>query len=161
MSLPQPDVSVELSVDDDLPGVVWDAAGITALVRSIVLRERPDDGPMSIALHFVSDAGIQQLNADHRALDRPTDVLSFPLIGGDFVMPPGEPIALGDVVISYPRAVAQADEYGHSTEREVAYLVAHGVLHILGYDHEDPADQQVMRQREEAALEPLGFTRTA
>jgi probable rRNA maturation factor len=176
MSLPQPDVSVEFSVDEDVPGVSWDEAGITALVRSIVLCERPSAGPMTLAVHFVSDETIQALNAEHRNLDRPTDVLSFPLISAPlqhsafedsvhgserFVIPPGEPTALGDVVLSYPRAVAQADEYGHSVEREVAYLVAHGVLHILGYDHEDSDDQQLMRQREEAALEPLGFTRTA
>jgi probable rRNA maturation factor len=63
------------------------------------------------------------------------------------------------VVVSYPRAVAQAEEYGHSVERELAYLVAHGVLHVLGYDHEVEAEQRVMRQKEEEALQPLGFTR--
>ena len=63
------------------------------------------------------------------------------------------------MVISYPRAVAQADEYGHSVEREVAYLVAHGVLHVLGYDHEEEAERERMRRKEEEALQPLGFTR--
>ena len=66
---------------------------------------------------------------------------------------------LGDVVVSFPRAMEQAREYGHSPERELAYLVAHGVLHVLGYDHEEDADQRRMREREEEALGPLGFTR--
>ena len=114
-----------------------------------------------VALHLVSDATIQALNAEHRAIDARTDVLSFPIHGSGFVTPPAEPVNLGDVVVSYPRAVEQAAEYGHSVEREIAYLVAHGVLHIIGYDHEIDADQAIMRQREEAALEPLGYTRPA
>ena len=89
-------------------------------------------------------------------------MLSFPLHdpnGMRFVLPPGEPVNLGDVVLSYPRAIAQAHDFGHSVERELGYLVAHGVLHVLGYDHEADADRRRMRQREEEALEPLGFTR--
>jgi probable rRNA maturation factor len=68
-------------------------------------------------------------------------------------------MSLGDVVVSHQHAVAQALEFGHSTDREVGYLVAHGVLHVLGYDHEEEADRGRMRQREEDALRPLGFIR--
>ena len=95
-------------------------------------------------------------------IDRPTDVLSFALADGtdEFALPPGVPRELGDVVVSYPRAVAQAEEYGHSVERELAYLVVHGVLHILGHDHELPAEQAAMRAREEAALALVGLART-
>ena len=110
-------------------------------------------------MHLVGDATIQQLNAEHRHIDSVTDVLSFPLAEPDFVLPDEEPVNLGDVVISYPRAVAQAHDYGHSVEREVAYLVAHGVLHVLGFDHEDESEREQMRQKEEEALRPLGFTR--
>ncbi len=112
-----------------------------------------------ISVHLVGDATIQQLNAEHRRLDSVTDVLSFPLFEPGFVLPEGEPVNLGDVVISYPRAAAQAEEYGHAVEREVAYLVAHGVLHILGYDHEQESERSRMREKEEEALQPLGFTR--
>ena len=77
----------------------------------------------------------------------------------DFVVPADQPANLGDVVVSYPRAVEQALEFGHSTDREIGYLVAHGVLHVLGYDHEAEADRRRMRQREEEALRPLGFIR--
>jgi probable rRNA maturation factor len=74
-------------------------------------------------------------------------------------MPPDQPVSLGDVVVSHPRAIEQAVEFGHSPDREIAYLVAHGVLHVLGYDHEVDADRARMRQREEEALRPLGFIR--
>jgi probable rRNA maturation factor len=115
-----------------------------------------------LTLTLVDDDEIHQLNRQHRDVDRPTDVLSFPLMDGtdSFALPPGVPRELGDVVVSYPRAVAQAEEYGHSVERELAYLVVHGVLHILGHDHEVPAERSVMRAREEAALAVVGLLRT-
>ena len=124
-------------------------------------------GPVVLTLTLVDDDEIRAINRQHRAIDRPTDVLSFSLVEGEqngadaFALPPGAPRELGDVVVSYPRAVAQAEEYGHSVERELAYLVVHGVLHILGHDHEDPAEQAVMRAREEAALALVGLVRSA
>ena len=154
MSPPRPEFSVEEGL-----AATWDEARISGLVDSIVQRELPS-ADYTISLHLVSDGTIQALNAEHRSKDSATDVLSFPLLdSGEFVLPPGEPIHLGDVVVSFPRAVAQATEYGHSVDREVAYLVAHGVLHVLGYDHEDEADRAVMRAKEEEALTPLGFIR--
>jgi probable rRNA maturation factor len=156
-----PRLELELAVEDGLPDLALDQARISELVRFIIDRELPP-GDYQLGLHLVSDETIRRLNAEHRGKDTSTDVLSFPLVGEErFVLPPGEPVALGDVVVSLERAVAQAHEFGHSTERELGYLVAHGVLHILGYDHEQPDEQTVMRQREEAALEPLGYTRPA
>jgi probable rRNA maturation factor len=149
---------VDFSVEDGV-AATWDEARITALIASIVARERTSAAEYVISVHLVCDATIQRLNAEHRQLDSVTDVLSFPLCEPGFVLPEGEPVNLGDVVISYPRAVAQADEFGHSVEREVAYLVAHGVLHILGYDHEEERERERMRNKEEEALQPLGFTR--
>jgi probable rRNA maturation factor len=157
---PTTSVAVDFSIEDDL-AATWDTTRIERLVASIVAREFQAGGRFGLSLHLVSDASIQALNAEHRAKDAATDVLSFPLHEAeqDFVLPPDEPVNLGDVVVSYPRAVEQADEYGHSIEREVAYLVAHGVLHVLGYDHEVEAEREQMRQLEEEALRPLGFTR--
>jgi rRNA maturation RNase YbeY len=113
-------------------------------------------GPVELSLTITDDATIQSINATHRGIDRPTDVLSFPLLNeGDqagFVLPPGMPVHLGDIVISFPRAKEQAQEYGHSLERELSYLTVHGVLHLLGYDHEDEEERQIMRNKEEAAL---------
>jgi probable rRNA maturation factor len=119
----------------------------------------PEVANYVLAVHLVGPETIRALNEEHRATNSVTDVLSFPLWSSEFVVPVDEPRHLGDVVICYPRAVEQAQEYGHSVEREVAYLLAHGVLHILGYDHEESSEQQRMRQKEEEALQPLGFTR--
>ena len=120
----------------------------------------------AVDVRLTDDAGIRALNRVQRGVDAPTDVLSFPLLepAGDpaaprFVLPPEATVHLGDVVLSLPRARLQADEYGHSVEREMAYLLVHGVLHLLGYDHERPADAAVMRAREEAILESLGLPR--
>jgi probable rRNA maturation factor len=151
-------LSLEFSVEDGLTAT-WDEQRITSLVDAIVGRELAGKTRYVLSLHLVDDESIRALNAEHRDKDVVTDVLSFPLHSPDFVLPPDEPRHLGDVVVSYPRAVAQADEYGHTVEREVAYLVAHGVLHVLGYDHEDEAERLQMRQKEEEALQPLGFTR--
>lgn len=149
---------VEFSVEDELH-TQWDESRIEALVASIVAREVPQVSEYVISIHLVGDPTIKALNAEHRAKDSATDVLSFPLYEPGFVLPPGQPAHLGDVVVSYPRAVSQAEEYGHSVDREVAYLVAHGVLHVLGYDHEEQSERLRMRQKEEEALRPLGFTR--
>ena len=130
------------------------------LLRDVVSRALVAEGiggEVGITLVVTDDEEIQAINAAQRGIDQPTDVLSFPLEGPDdvasgFVTPPGEPRRLGDIVISFPRAEAQAGDYGHSLRRELAYLTVHGTLHLLGYDHEDEAEREVMRAREEAAL---------
>ncbi len=126
------------------------------------------DRPCEISVMLTDDAGIQTVNRAMRSLDAPTDVLSFPM----FDMPAGsmptagwsDPdtglIPLGDMCISLERARAQAGEYGHSLERELAYLAVHSVLHLLGYDHMDEGPMKAqMREREEAILGSLGITR--
>jgi probable rRNA maturation factor len=165
MSSPPPEiggvnVTVEFEVEDGLDAT-WDRDRVGQLVRSIVSRELPG-GDYTVTLHLVSDETIRALNAEHRGKDVHTDVLSFPLHdpnGMRFVLPPDQPASLGDVVVSYPRALEQAAEFGHSPQRELAYLVAHGTLHLLGFDHEQEDERRRMRQREEFALVPLGFTR--
>jgi probable rRNA maturation factor len=151
-------LSVEFVVEDGV-SAGWDERRLTVLVASIVARELPDVADYVLGVHLVGAETIQALNLEHRGKDAVTDVLSFPLWSTEFVVPAGEPVHLGDVVVCYSRAVEQAHEYGHSVEREVAYLVAHGVLHILGYDHEAPAEFEVMRSKEEEALQPLGYAR--
>lgn len=153
-------VTVDCSVEEGLPAR-WDDVPVHALVMSIVEREMPP-GAYRLGLHLVGEETIRALNREHRGKDVPTDVLSFPLWSGaddGFVVPDDEPIHLGDVVISAPRAVAQAEEYGHSLERELAYLTAHGVLHLLGHDHEQEEERRQMRVREEEALRVLGLAR--
>ena len=116
--------------------------------------------PCEINVLITNDAGIQVVNRESRDLDKPTDVLSFPM----FQLEPGNPptdwteyqdpatglVPLGDMCISLERAVAQAQEFGHSTRREVGYLTIHSVLHLLGYDHLDEGEmKKQMRGREE------------
>ena len=109
--------------------------------------------PCEISVLLTDDAGIRQINADMRNIDRATDVLSFPM----FDLTPGQPPEDEE---DLERAAAQAREFGHSLEREVSYLAVHSVLHLLGYDHldEGPMKRQ-MREREEAILNGLGIRR--
>jgi len=116
-------------------------------------------GEVELSLVFVDDTAIRGLNRQFRGVDAVTDVLSFPqedaAAGAEFVVPGLGPRLLGDVVISVPRAIRQAEEFGHSIAREIAYLMVHGTLHLLGYDHETAAERQRMRELEEAALVDL------
>lgn len=111
----------------------------------------------SISLVLVSDRTIRQMNKQWRGKDKATDVLSFPLELE--APPPPLPFEIGEVIISIERARAQADEYGHTFDRELAFLMAHGFLHILGFDHETPADEKEMFGRQEKILVGAGFTR--
>ncbi|CCO09100.1 rRNA maturation RNase YbeY [Desulforamulus hydrothermalis] len=133
------------------------------LVEKVILETLQYEGyspGAEVGLIFVDDNYIQSLNAEYRGIDKPTDVLSFALNEGED-MPQVEEAEdlLGDIVISLPTARRQAAAYGHSFEREVAYLTAHGCLHLLGYDHQNEADRQVMRQKEEAILHRLNISR--
>ena len=115
-----------------------------------------EDAEISV---LICDADtIHELNRDYRDVDAPTDVLSFALNEGEDDVPEEE-TELGDIVINLDRAVSQAEEYGHSRDREVAYLSVHGFLHILGYDHYDPEEKKAMRKAEEDILCACGLSR--
>lgn len=138
-------------------------------VISTALEEEKVDTPCEINVVLTDDEGIWEINREQRQVDKPTDVLSFPM----FSYTPGEPpendadadpatglTPLGDMVISVERAERQAAEYGHGIKRELAYLTVHSVLHLLGYDHLDEGAQKAqMRAREEAILEKLNILR--
>ncbi|UKS30334.1 rRNA maturation RNase YbeY [Paenibacillus sp. HWE-109] len=133
-----------------------------------------------VALTFVDDEAIQELNKQYRDLDKPTDVLSFAMsefgedeiqinyeddgadtegleddemVSESFIEP------LGDIIISVPRAIAQAEEYGHSVERELGFLFVHGFLHLIGYDHQSEEEEKVMFAKQEDILLKAGLTR--
>ncbi|MDR0292648.1 MAG: rRNA maturation RNase YbeY [Oscillospiraceae bacterium] len=127
--------------------------------RAAVKNERlPHPCMMEVVL--VPDHEMRSLNRVQRGVDRVTDVLSFPMKNpGDRPDPDTGRIYIGDVLISKKRAGKQAREYGHSLERELAYLTAHGALHLLGYDHEGEWDRAVMRKKEEAVMEKLRLSR--
>jgi len=158
-----------IPVTADVP--VANLKEISALIRKVIRTGLAAEGmtlPCEVDVLLTDDEGIHAINLDMREVDRSTDVLSFP----EFELTPGELpdeedadpgtglIPLGDMVISMEHVAAQAAEYGHSRKRELAYLVTHSVLHLLGYDHLDEGPQKKqMRSREEAILAELGITR--
>ena len=139
--------------------------GVRMLVRrccNAVLLQEEFDGSAEISVTFVDNEEIHELNKQYRNIDRETDVLSFPLgENGEYdINHDTGAKMLGDVVISLPKAVEQADMYGHSLQREIAFLTVHSVLHLLGYDHEGGGIEAVhMREKEESVLTQLGLKR--
>ncbi|HHW46532.1 MAG TPA: rRNA maturation RNase YbeY [Clostridiales bacterium] len=142
-------------------------SGIRMLIRracNAVLKLENFEGPAEINVTFVDDEEIRQLNHKYRNIDASTDVLSFPMgKDGQYDINPETGLKmLGEVVISIPHAVSQANEYGHSLQREIAFLTVHSVLHLLGYDHSNGGIEAVrMREKEETVLTQLGLPRTA
>ena len=136
--------------------------GIRMLVRrccNAVLKLENFEGPAEISVTFTDNAGIRELNKQYRDKDIDTDVLSFPMGENgvyDIDMETGAKI-MGDVVISMEKARDQAERFGHSFQREVGYLTAHSVLHLLGYDHIDNLEKVRMREKEELVMEQLGL----
>ncbi|MEA4913459.1 MAG: rRNA maturation RNase YbeY [Christensenella sp.] len=108
---------------------------------------------------LITDAEeIQRLNSSYRQIDRVTDVLTFPAWEGDAILCPPDGY-LGDIAICLERAEEQAEEYGHSLERELAFLSVHGALHLLGYDHMEPDDERKMLAQQDEILNELGYHR--
>ena len=159
---------IDAPVDPGLTTLMQQAADCAAVTEGI-------RRPVAVSVRLCDDEAIHALNAVHRQVDRATDVLSFPLL----TYPPGKTAGqvptllaqayddelnacvLGDLVISVPHILAQADEYGHSVQREAAYLLVHGLCHLFGYDHIDPEDQRRMRHMEETILSGIGLSRDA
>ncbi len=121
-----------------------------------------------INILLTDDESIRQINKQHRDIDKSTDVLSFPIADikngeilsdqGDIDMDEGL-LLLGDIIISVETALKQSEDYGHSFERELAFLTAHGLFHLLGYDHMQKDEETVMISKQESALEKLGLIR--
>lgn len=139
--------------------------GVRLLVRrccTAVLVHENFEGPAEVSVTFVDDERIHQLNKEFRDIDRATDVLSFPL-GEDGVYDINNDTGaklLGDIVISIPHALDQADRYGHTLQREIGFLTVHSMLHLLGYDHVNGGIESVrMREKEETVLTKLGLKR--
>lgn len=119
--------------------------------------------PCEVSVTFTDNENIHAMNQKFRGVDRPTDVLSFPLFDYDGTSeePPVDELVgmLGDIVISLERAEEQANEFGHSFEREVAFLCVHSMLHLLGYDHETgEEDEKEMRRRQTAIMDLMGLS---
>lgn len=141
------------------------AAAMEKAADRCAVSEGLDASRCEVSVSVVSPEEIRELNRDYRGIDRVTDVLSFPQYEnpGEILEAQSrtgdEPAALGDVVICRERAEEQAEEFGHSAERELLYLFVHSVLHLLGYDHMEPEEKSVMRAREEEIMKYLGVER--
>lgn len=126
------------------------------------LEEEGIDENAEVSVTFTDNETIRALNNEHRGIDRVTDVLSFPMLSdeGFEVDPDTDAIVLGDIVISLERAQEQAQEYGHSFRREVAFLLTHSLFHLLGYDHVNSEEEErEMFGKQEKVLDKLGITR--
>ena len=158
------EILIESELEEEFP--------YRALLEKVISAALDAEGVQTnceVDVLITDDEGIHQINLEQREIDRPTDVLSFPM----FNYVPGQPpvderlldpathrLPLGDMVISLERATAQAEEYGHSIQRELGYLAVHSVLHLLGYDHMDEGQQKrQMRAREEAIMNEMGVPR--
>lgn len=173
-------------IDEREDGARPQAEGMIGMLEELLRLAGEMEGVQTgtVTLTLTDDEGIRELNRDYRGLDKPTDVLSFPLtepgedepeliFEGEYESADedsGEwteeseienPFAsmLGDIVISVPRAEAQAAEYGHSLERELGFLFVHGFLHLLGYDHGDAEEEKIMFAKQEEVLAKAGLTR--
>jgi len=149
-------MEINVLIDEDFEGcpeVSW-----LQSVAEQVLVAQSADPRVELGLVITSQERVQQLNLSYLGRDEPTDVLAFSAIeeiGTDFppfVTPPDGVLHLGEVIISYPQAVTQAEEHQHSIKREIAILIIHGILHLLGYEHDKPELKRLMSAREKEIL---------
>lgn len=136
---------------------------INRVITELLVLEKIVEA-VEVSVMITDSTQIKELNAQYRGRDEVTDVLSFALeAGGDFwpERPKGQPRLLGDIVIALDQLKLQAQEYGHSWQRELGFLVSHGLLHLLGYEHgeEDDENLQIMLKKQESVLEKLGLKR--
>jgi probable rRNA maturation factor len=156
------DYDIDLSIDEPYAALGLDR-WMPAVARRVLVSEEIEGGG-SLSIVVTDDETVHELNRDFRGYDQPTDVLSFGLSDlarpatddeepfPDFVLPPDSASQLGEVVIAFPTAERQAAEHGRTTTVELAHLLIHGVLHLLGYDHYAPDEEREMRSREERLL---------
>ena len=157
---------IDTDVDPALLTLMQTAADCALLMEGVQRK-------CAISVRLCDDETIHEINREFRGIDRATDVLSFPMVNypqgvtagkGDRLLRQAlddelNACMLGDLIISVPHTLAQAEEYGHSPEREAAYLLVHGICHLMGYDHIDPDDQRRMRAMEEKILNAVGMGR--
>lgn len=139
-----------LKVDMNWQNVPRDATIKRAALKAARMAAKCEKKSGGVSLLFTNDEDIHALNKEFRQVDKATDVLSFPS---------DDPGFLGDIAISVPCAVRQAQEYGHSVEREIAFLTVHAMLHLFGYDHMNENDEDVMRSRQRDILAAAGMER--
>ncbi len=153
------DIEIDVLTDESLEGCP--EAGWLRSVAEQALVAQGAGSDVELGLVLTTQEKVQALNRNYRGKDEPTDVLAFPMMPvaeetgagfPPFAKPPDGVRHLGEVIISYPQAVIQAEEHRHSIKKEIAILIIHGVLHLLGYDHDKPGLARQMRAREREVL---------
>ncbi len=145
-----------MNLDIEIEHEGWQAiAGLEDLSRRAASAVLKDDA-RAVTLLFSDDEEIRVLNREWRGQDKPTNVLSFPA-ATDMAMPEGEPVPLGDIILAYEPVAREAAEQGKSLADHTVHLIVHGILHLLGYDHEDEAEAEDMEARERVILATLGI----
>lgn len=156
----------KIDFSESIKGLIFEA--VEASLKYEGFREEYE-----LSVVITDNVGIREINREFRDIDRETDVLSFPMLEfeegyseeGEFEIdfedknPETGAVVLGDIVLSLEKAATQSREYGHSIEREVGFLIVHSCLHLLGYDHENGEDRNIMREKEEKILIEMGLTR--
>jgi probable rRNA maturation factor len=152
-------VEVELTKGIDGYEEYIDLDTVEDYIKTVVEEEFQGDKDVYLSLLLTNNENIQVVNREYRGKDAPTDVISFAYLdtANDFNL--GPYITLGDIVISLERVEEQAKDYGHGFKREFYYVLTHGILHLLGYDHIEEEDKKIMRAKEEEILEKHGYTR--
>lgn len=127
---------------------------IKQIIKTICRTENVK-GKHFVSVILVDNERIHEINKQYRNIDRPTDVISFAAIDGEDILPE----EMGDIFISHDKIIEQAEEYGHSIKREFAFLLTHGLFHLLGYDHMNPEDEKIMLDKQEKVLEIIKIGR--
>ena len=149
-------MEINVLIDEDLEASL-EVGWLQSIARQVLVAQGVG-AEVELGLVIATQQRVQQLNKDYLGRDEPTDVLAFSAreeVGADlppFVQPPDGVLHLGEVIISYPQAVIQAEEHQHSVKKELAILIIHGVLHLLGYEHDKPEPERQMRAREAEIL---------
>ena len=152
------DLVVDMSLEIEGYNSLVDEEEMKKYIKEALESEFESDRPVYLSLLFTGNDEIQVINKQYRGKDQPTDVISFAYHETeDFDIGPYD--TLGDIVISMERVEEQAAEYNHSSKREMYYVLTHGLLHLLGYDHIEEEDKKEMRAREEEILKQFGYTR--
>lgn len=153
-------IKISISRQHQAPATTVELRRLLRQAAALVAEQLDWQRPAEVALLLTSDSHIQELNRLYRGLDSPTDVLSFPQEEEPLLAPADQdlPLLLGDIVISYQRASDQARQYQHSLQRELVFLFCHGLLHLLGYDHErSPAEEEEMFALQDQVMHQLGL----
>ena len=152
-------MEIDLALINELEDFNEDYEEVYLKIIREACKELDIQDDLELSVIFVDDKRIHEINREYRQIDRSTDVISFALEDSEQYYIEGMPREIGDIFISIDHAKMQAEEYGHSFEREFAYMIVHGFYHLMGYDHIKEDDKKVMREKEEKVLKDLNINR--